>query len=136
MQIKDLKKVYDTVIRPGTEYCSVVYHSLIPQYLSDRLESVQKMATKIIYGHGANYATLVENGTVELLSDRRESAILEFGRRNEGSERFKRWFPLATVGERDVRRGTHRKYQEAQCKTERMRSNPVQYMIRKLNSEQ
>ena len=52
MKSTDMRKVYDTVILPGTEYSLVVYHSLTPQYLADKLESVQKMAIKIIYGNG------------------------------------------------------------------------------------
>ena len=43
-----LLKVYKEVLRTSVEYNSVVYHSLVPKYISDKLESVQKQAIKII----------------------------------------------------------------------------------------
>ena len=48
MRRGDLRKVYDTCIRPGVEYSSIVYNTLIPDYLSDQLEKVQTRAMKII----------------------------------------------------------------------------------------
>ena len=50
MSKPDLVKIYESVIRPAVEYSGVVYHSLIPQYQSDKLESIQKQAFRIIYG--------------------------------------------------------------------------------------
>ena len=129
------KQTNNKQIRPGTEYCSVVYHSLIPQYISDQLESVQKMAMKIIYGSDVDYGSMVENGTIQLLSERREEAVLQFTLRNEGNTYGQRWFPIANTTHRDIRATTHRKYREEKARTERMRSNPIQYMIRKLNSQ-
>ena len=55
MEPDDLWKVYLTVILPSIEYCSEIYDSLIPAYLSDKLESVQRQAVKIVYGYGVNY---------------------------------------------------------------------------------
>ena len=134
MPASELRNVYETVIRPGTEYVSVVYHSLIPQYLSDKLEAVQKMAMQIIYGFSIDYKKMVEDGTVELLSERRENAVVEFAKKAAESSRFgKKWFPEAPMRSREVRSTTRRKYKEMNCKTERARNNPVQYMVRKLN---
>ena len=50
MDCTNLLKVYNTIILPSVEYCSEIYDSLIPQYMSDKLESVQRHALKIIYG--------------------------------------------------------------------------------------
>ena len=44
MRANDLQKIYSVIIRPAVEYCSIVYHTLIPEYMSDRLEMVQKQA--------------------------------------------------------------------------------------------
>ena len=52
-----LLQVYKQIIRSGAEYCSTVYNSLIPLYMSDKLEQVQKQAIKIIYGYDVNYQT-------------------------------------------------------------------------------
>ena len=52
-----LLQVYKQIIRSGAEYCSTVYNSLIPLYMSDKLEQEQKQAIKIIYGYDVNYQT-------------------------------------------------------------------------------
>ena len=46
----DLVKVYTTMIRPVSEYCSSVYNSLITQSDSNELEKIQMQALKGIYG--------------------------------------------------------------------------------------
>ena len=80
------------------------------------------------------YGRLVEEEKIELLSDRREAAALEFAKKNAATSRFgDKWFKRAMVAEREVRTTTHRKYEEMRCKTERARNNPVQYMVRLLN---
>ena len=78
MAASDLLKVYETVIRAGVEYASVVYNSLIPKYMSDRLELVQKQACRIIFGRGISYQSLLDDGRIESLADRRRSACLKF----------------------------------------------------------
>ena len=136
MKEKDLMKVYNTVILPAVEYLSVVYHSLIPQYISDKLEAVQKLALSIIFAN-KSYKKLITDGTVELLSDRREKAVKDFAIKASMSDRFqKSWFPMANQTDRIVRISTREKYVPTLCRTERMRNNPVQYMIRQLNNMQ
>ena len=133
MDTKNLLKVYLTVILPSVEYCSEIYSSLIPSYLSDKLESVQKQCMKIIYGWNINYQEMVDDGTIQTLASRREEACLRFANRAAASERFSdRWFPRNTAS-RDARPTTRRKYEEKKHKTERSRSNPIQNMIRLLN---
>ena len=135
MKSEDLLKVYFTVIRSAVEYCSTIYHSLIPQYMSNKLEQVQRQALKIIYGNGTDIASLLENGTVETLERRREIACIKFARKTSASARFgSKWFPRNMV-EREARQGTRRTFMERKCKTERARNNPLQYMRRKLNEE-
>ena len=67
MAASDLLNIYyNTVLRSAVEYCSVVYHTLIPKYISDKLERVQVVqAMKIIFGRECSYSCLVENGTIE-----------------------------------------------------------------------
>ena len=130
-----MMKIYKVVIRSAIEYCSIVYHSLIPGYLAERLELLQKQAMKIIYGSGLDYRRLVESGRIETLESRREAACLKFALKNCQTERFgKKWFPL-NGNEREVRSTTRRKYEEKNCRTERALNNPLQYMIRLLNKE-
>ena len=134
MGTSDLVKVFNTILRPGAEYCSVVYDSLIPKYVSDRLESVQKQAYKIIYGWNVDYNQMVEDGQVETLAARRLENCLRFANRNKDTERFKKWFPLAP-NPRVVRQSTRRTYQETKANTERDKNNPLQSMIRLLNNQ-
>ena len=131
----DLLRVYKTVILPSVEYCSEIYDSLIPQYVSDKLESVQKQAIKIIYGWGVDYGKLLEDGLLEALEKRRKDACLRFARKAVISEIFgSRWFP-PNPASRDARESTRRPFLERRAKTERMRSNPLQHMIRLLNEQ-
>ena len=135
MDRKDLLKVYFTTIRAAIEYCSIIYHSLIPQYMSDKLEQLQRRAMRIIFGPGTDVETLIENGTVETLRQRRESACIKFAQKASMSVRFgRKWFPR-NEGGRTVRDGTRRKFIERHCRTERGRNNPLQLMRRLLNEQ-
>ena len=88
----DLIKVYYTIILPSVEYCSIVYGPLIPGYVSDRLEAVQKKAMKIVYGNGVDYNGMLENGSLVSLKKRREDKSLRFAQKAAMSERFGKWF--------------------------------------------
>ena len=128
-------KIYKVVVRSAVEYCSIVYHSLIPEYLSDRLELLQKQALKIIYGPGVAYRAMVESGVIETLASRREAVCLKFALKASETERFgTKWFPL-NENTREARGTTRRKYAERANRTERSLSNPIQYMIKLLNKE-
>ena len=45
---KDLVNVYVRVVRPVLEYACLVWHTNLPQYLSDTIEVIQKRALKCI----------------------------------------------------------------------------------------
>ena len=130
MEKGDLIKVYQTMIRPAVEYAAVVYHTLIPEYLSDQLESVQRHATKIIYGWHVSYTGLLEAGEVETLKNRRIDAVKRFALK---SEQDKRWYKPKEELERNVRTSTRNKYEEKRCSTERDKKNPVYNMTKVLN---
>ena len=135
MRKHELLKVYKSIILPSVEYCSIVYNSLIPQYLEEKLELMQKRAMKIIYGYGIDYEELMVVKSIETLKARRAQSSLRFALKNKDTERFKKWFPLSQT-ERVVRQSTHRKYLEKQAKTERTKNNPIQCMIRLLNKNE
>ena len=130
------RPLFKTVIRAAVEYCSVIYHSLIPTYMADRLESVQKQAARIIFGRNMDYDGVISSGRLERLEDRRKEACLKFAIKAQQSDRFGlRWFPR-NGAERTARDSTRRIYQERACRTERDRNNPLQYMIRLLNDQE
>ena len=128
--------VYYSAIRSTVEYCSVVYHSMIPGYLSAELESIQRRALRIIYGWDTDVGTLMEVKGIEELGQRREKAVLRFALKNEHVEKYGgRWFlkkKERTVGA-STRGANLAKYELPFCRNERKKSNPVFYMATKLN---
>ena len=68
----DLVTVYVTLIRPLIEYVCIVWHFSLPLCLSDRLESIQKRALRIILPH-YSYASALQTLSLPSLLLRRES---------------------------------------------------------------
>ena len=129
----DLLQVYCSVLRPSAEYSSIIYNSLIPEYVSEKLEAVQRQAMKIIYGWDLDYDELLANNVITTLKCRREEASLKFAIKAANSPRFgSKWFTENPV-ERTARSTTRKHYVEERCRTERGRNNPLQYMTRMLN---
>ena len=103
--------------------------------MSKKLESVQKQAAKIIFGHSIDYQELLGAGKMESLKGRREKEIQKFANKAINDDRFvKKWFPENTCL-RDARFSTRRNYFEEQTHTARMKNNPIQAMIRILNKQ-
>ena len=101
--------------------------------MSDKLERVQRQAMRIIFGQQVDYDTLLNNGTIETLKSRRDSATLRFALKESlGGKHKDRWFPR-NEAERDTRESTRRPFAERHHKTEKSRINPIQHMIRALN---
>ena len=136
MSQQNLLGIYNSIIRPSAEYCSVVYHSLIPKYLSDKLEAFQKQAMKIVYNYDVDYNQLVDDGKIESLHQRRVDACLKFANKASRSPRYGGWFKQNPETMRNARPTTRKKYFEPLCKTERMRNNPLNYMTRLLNEQE
>ncbi|KAK2188935.1 hypothetical protein NP493_119g04018 [Ridgeia piscesae] len=69
---KDLVSVYVSVVRPVLEYACPVWHTNLPQYLSDNIEVIQKRALKCIFP-GLGYAEILRRvnlaGYVECKTD-------------------------------------------------------------------
>ena len=90
---------------------------------------------RIIFGNKP-YRNIINEGVVDTLSNRREKTIIEFANKAKMNPKFgPKWFPENSNPGRMVRDSTRRKINEAQCKTQRMRNNPIQYMIRRLNEQ-
>ena len=69
---KDLVSVYVSVVRPVLEYACPVWHSNLPQYLSDNIEVLQKRALKCIFP-GLGYAEILRRVNLDTLKVRRDS---------------------------------------------------------------
>ena len=113
-----LLEIYKSVLRSTVEYCATVYHSMIPDVLSNKLEKIQKQALSIIYGWNTDIETLMEGKGIETLWERREKAVLSFALKNEERGRYgKRWFNLNEETDRSVRSTTRRKYKMPKYRT-------------------
>ena len=114
------------------EFAVPTYHPMLTSELSDSIESIQKRASKIIFGWNTNYDVLVESGKLETLHDRREKLTLNFAKKAANDPRFEHWFPRRNYGELNLRREV--KYEETFARTERLRKSPLHYMRRALNN--
>ena len=93
----DLVTVYVTLIRPLLEYGCIVWHFSIPLCLSDRLESIQKRALRIILPH-YSYASALEILNLPSLLLRRESLCSKSFSKFTASLANPRFLPLLPPG--------------------------------------
>ena len=127
-------EIYNSTIRSAVEYCGNVYHSMITQNLSNRLESIQQQALRIIYGYTTDVDEVMAAKGIETLAKRRESSILRFALKNEHTSKYgKRWFKETEETNMTVRNTTRMKYKIPIARTERMNENPLIAMTRALN---
>ncbi len=70
-------KVYFTIIRPILEYAVPVWQA-IPEYLSHKIESVQRRALKIIKPGEESYDELLQLLNVEKVQARREKLCKQY----------------------------------------------------------
>lgn len=70
---------YVAVIRPILEYCSPVWNHNLPQYLSDKIESIQKRAIRIIFSvtRGMSYIFALSYAELPSLQQRRQTLAKE-----------------------------------------------------------
>ena len=73
MPTNDLLSFYTTCIRPVAEYACPIFHTALPQYLSDRLERLQKRALRIISTNDLSYGQALEVFNIPTLYDKREA---------------------------------------------------------------
>ena len=66
----DLLSFYTTCIRPVAEYACPVFHTALPQHLSDQLERLQKRALRIINTNDLSYRQALEVFNIPTLYDR------------------------------------------------------------------
>ena len=137
MDNHDLLGVFNQVIRPSVEFSSIIYHPLIPKYLANRLESVQRQAMKIIFGWAIDYNNLIETGVIQSLEQRRIENALKFAIKAANSSRFgNKWFHKTPETDITVRPSTRKKYVERFYRTERGKSNPLNFLTKLLNEHE
>ena len=72
IHVTQISTVYMALVRSVLEYGPPIWHTLIPTFLSDEVEKVQKRAFRIIYPQNHYSEALVLSG-FPLLSERRSS---------------------------------------------------------------
>jgi hypothetical protein len=79
--IEDLLCFYKTVVRPVLEYACPVWHSSLTKGQTNALESLQKRAMRIVFGHG-DYQAATIIADIDTLQTRRETLSAKFFIRN------------------------------------------------------
>ena len=126
----DLTKVYKSIILPVHDYCSVVYHSSLTNFQSEKLERLQAQALKCIYGYQYSYRELLELTGLQTLRERREARCLKFALKSVANPNLAGWFPLNN-NPRQLRHVN--RYQEFGAKTTRLQRSPLYDLRRRLN---
>ena len=128
---QDLLKVYQSIILPCHDYCSVVYHSSLTAFQANSLERLQSQALKCIFGYQYSYRALLEMSGLPTLEARREARCTRFASKTVANPRFAHWFPRAeqprTLRNRAV-------FQESRAKTNRLFKSPLYDLRRRLNA--
>ena len=73
----NLLKVYLTTVRPVLEYAAPVWQ-VIPGYLSDVIERVQKRALMIIYPDAESYTEALQITNIARLKKRRDDLCVNY----------------------------------------------------------
>ena len=124
---------YKTVIRPSIEYAVQVYHHALTEEQSNKIESMQRLVLKIVYGFDMSYRTAIEKSGLELLSVRRDAICLKFAKKCVQNPRYAHWFPLKDGSDYNLRKRLV--YKEDYTATERGWKSPLFSMRRILNND-
>ena len=94
VQEEDMLKVFRSSVRPILKYALQVWQD-IPDYLSDRIESVQTSAFKIIYPN-SSYSQALSLANETTLSNRRASCVINLWLRWQTpvTTHYPAWCPL------------------------------------------
>lgn len=134
MNQTDLLFVYKTIIRPILDYAVPTYTSLLTREQVQQLERLQAKTMKIIYGEHVSYRTIIEQGIIETLEDRRRSIVLKFAEKCSNNDRYReKWFPENTRHDHQLRR--REKYFIPKMNTYRYNKSPIVSMRRILNEK-
>ena len=71
LQLSHILDIYISIIRSVLEYCCVVWHTSLPNYLCEAIEKVQKRALHIKYGSN-DYKICLTLANIQTLKERRE----------------------------------------------------------------
>ena len=131
MEESRLVKIYCSLIRSVIEYAAQLYHHALTNTQSERLERLQRMCLKTIYGFGYSYREALEKSGLPRLNERRKEICKTFAEKTATNPRYDHWFPKKRPGEHDLRKRPT--YEEKFAATTRQRTSPIFSMRRILN---
>jgi len=128
---EDIATIYKSLLRSILEYSAPVYHSMLTQGLSNRLERVQKQALRIMFGFDTPYEEMCNLADTITLHARRTKLVHDFAHSLIGSRFEEMWLPRIRNTLYDLR--TTLKFKEFHARTSRLYDSPLYYFRRLLN---
>ena len=126
---KVMRLIYFQHIRSILEFGVAAWNSAITLNESKKLERVQKVALRLIYGRIFSYTALLKTAKLCKLSKRREKLCLEFAKKAAQHPKFKDWFKQVNVGQPKNRA----KYAVTLSRLKRLEKSPIPYLTNLLN---
>ena len=124
----ELITIYTSLIRSVLEYCAVVWHTSLPQYLHDDIEKVQKRALLTIMG-STDYKECLTRAKLSTLHSRREKQCEKmFKSMVNDSHKLHDLLPVPRNVLHDLR--SKKPYELVKAKTQRFYNSYVPYCIR------
>ena len=124
---QDMLKFYITVVRPVLEYAAPVWSTSLPEYLSYRIEQVQKRALRIIHPY-TDYTNALDICSLETLKDRREVLCKNFFKKIENPcDKIHKILPPLRQNNYNVR--NPKKYCDIKIRTERYKKSFIPHSI-------
>ena len=127
----DILSVYFSLTRSVIEYASVTYHSMLTAELSKKLESLQRMCIRVIYGWERPYEVILQEEKIELLETRRINRCLKFAQECLAHNEFRNWFPVEHEKGHNLR--ATKRFSMPHFNFKRYDNSPLNFMQRLLN---
>ena len=129
---KDLIKLYQSLVLPVLDYTSIVYHSMLSNTQDQKLESLQKLALRIVYSTTTlSYDELLTKSGLTTLRERRICFIDNFLLKAINHPIYSKWFTLKVFTHHDLRKDNI--YEEKYARTKCLYQSPLFYYRRRLN---
>ena len=125
-----LYKFYTVCIRSIVEYACQVFHSNLPKYLSNEIESIQKRALRIIHPD-LSYSQALKSSKLETLYDRREGLCMKLFSSIEANNDHKLKELIPPKNSPTINLRSNRKYNLPMMHTDRFRKSFVPYCASK-----
>lgn len=127
-----LVRLYKSQIRSVIEYCAPVLYSMLKSGQFNRLERLQTICLKTIYGFEFSSNQVRQLASIQTIQDRFSQLTDNFILK-EAKNNVMGWFEVRSSIEYIDKLRNPRKFQELNSKSTKMYQGPVAYFIRRLN---